>query len=807
MSTQAQPAPLAQIEGTELRHRRFAILSDDLALKILTATATTVVLGQLGFDPTVALIGAALSPMLAELIKAGVERRGLRRRHLLLGSLILLLVHGVERALAALRRRETKPRRGQGPPHVPITRRALLVTGALASAVTVAGFTFVEAVRGNSLVANRPLTFLSVKRSPPPDLVAPVLKLPTNIVVESRAPRRVSFVVSAVDQHDGAIEPTCAPQPGTGFQIGKTRVLCEAVDEAGNRKSGAFTVTVLQLVAEISMRFPELVEVEAAGPSGAVAAFVATATDSEGNGVRPACWPPSGSLFRIGRTTVVCTARVGAHTATRRFPVVVADTTPPRLSLPKEVQAETALKSRVVEYRASASDRVDGNVVPDCSPSSGSRFSLGATNVQCSAVDTHGNEAHGRFVVTVRHSDDTTPPKLALPDDPVAEATSPAGAVVTYEVGAEDNSDDEPSIACSPRSGAFFPRGRRKVQCTAVDAVGNRDTGSFTVTVSDTRAPKIADPGNMKEEAVGPKGAPVSYVASAHDVVDGTIVPSCVPRSGHVFPLGVTEVRCTAQDQAGNEAAAAFEITVTDTTAPVIEVPNSTPTEARSQAGARVTYLVRAWDAVDGAVDPACSPRSGTMFRLGDTVVMCRAGDGRGNSSEKSFTVTVADTTGPKVFPPADVTKEATSRAGARAGYGVAKAVDAVDGAVRASCSPPPRSMFPLGETEVTCSATDRRGNTGTATFRVTVRDTTAPTLRLSNRTYHIDSGSGKTVRFRPARDAVDGFVKPKCQPPSGSFFAVNTTTTVECSARDRSGNVSPTVRFTVTVLFDSDVE
>jgi HYR domain-containing protein len=49
-------------------------------------------------------------------------------------------------------------------------------------------------------------------------------------------------------------------------------------------------------------------------------------------------------------------------------------------------------------------------------------------------------------------------------------------------------------------------------------------------------------------------------------------------------------------------------------------------------------------------------------------------------------------------------------------------AIDAVDGAVAASCVPHSRSFFKLGGTRVTCSATDSSANTATARFTVTVK-------------------------------------------------------------------------------------
>jgi len=47
---------------------------------------------------------------------------------------------------------------------------------------------------------------------------------------------------------------------------------------------------------------------------------------------------------------------------------------------------------------------------------------------------------------------------------------------------------------------------------------------------------------------------------------------------------------------------------------------------------------------------------------------------------------------------------------------------DDVDGLIPVSCRPPSGSRFKIGRTSVTCSATDKTGNTATARFTVTVK-------------------------------------------------------------------------------------
>lgn len=98
----------------------------------------------------------------------------------------------------------------------------------------------------------------------------------------------------------------------------------------------------------------------------------------------------------------------------------------------------------------------------------------------------------------------------------------------------------------------------------------------------------------------------------------------------------------------------------------------------------------------------------------------------------------MVDTTPPVVTVPADLVVEATSGAGATVGYKAVAAVDIVDLAITPTCSPASGTQFPETTTVVTCSATDRAGNVGSASFKVTVHDTTPPVMvvtpdRLAN--------------------------------------------------------------------------
>lgn len=99
------------------------------------------------------------------------------------------------------------------------------------------------------------------------------------------------------------------------------------------------------------------------------------------------------------------------------------------------------------------------------------------------------------------------------------------------------------------------------------------------------------------------------------------------------------------------------------------------------------------------------TPAAGSLVALGSHPVIVAVADTAGNSTQCSTSFTIVDTTPPRLYLPADLSAEATGP-GAVVGYAVS-AVDNIDGAVAATCSPVAGSTFPLGPTPVACPAKD----------------------------------------------------------------------------------------------------
>jgi hypothetical protein len=623
------------------------------------------------------------------------------------------------------------------------------------------------------------------------DTTAPALSL-SDQSAEATGPNgaAVSYTATASDVVDGSRPLSCTPASSSTFPIGASTVSCSASDTRGNTASGSFTVTVRDTTAP-SLTLTDQT-VEATGPGGAAVSYTASANDTVDGELAVSCDKPSGGVFPVADTEVTCSATDNAgNKASGSFTIAVGDHTAPALTLTDSAAEATGPDGADVTYSANANDTVDGIRAVDCAPGYGGTFPLGTTTVHCSASDTRGNTAMGSLVVTVQ---DSTPPKLTLTDE-VDEATGPDGAVVTYTATAADLVDGAVAVTCDRPSGGKFPLGTSTVSCSATDKHGNTGTGGFTVTVHDTTAPALSL-ANQQEEATGPAGAPVSYPASAKDLVDGAVPVSCDKASSSTFPLGETKVTCSTADTAGNEATDSFTVTVVDTTAPVLTLADTTA-EATAPDGAVVTYDATAKDAVDGDVPVTCTPASGTKFALGTTPVSCSASDGRHNFAKDGFDVSVVDTTPPALVL-TDATAEATGPNGATVSY-LASAADVVDGAVAVSCDKPSGGTFPLGTTTVTCSTTDQRGNTGIGSFTVKIQDTTAPELELTDQVAEATGPDGAAVTYAPtAEDMVSGDRPVACDKGSGSTFPLGTTH-VACAATDAAGNRADGT-FTVTV-------
>jgi|GEM_PF-2047297 len=99
---------------------------------------------------------------------------------------------------------------------------------------------------------------------------------------------------------------------------------------------------------------------------------------------------------------------------------------------------------------------------------------------------------------------------------------------------------------------------------TVTDPDGLAVTDTVSVIVRDTTPPEITTPFSLTGYVAYSSGAKIEFIPtpSAVDLVDGPVAVDSDPPSGSIFPIGYSQVTCTAVDAAGNRVTTAFPVHV-----------------------------------------------------------------------------------------------------------------------------------------------------------------------------------------------------------------------------------------------------
>jgi HYR domain len=189
----------------------------------------------------------------------------------------------------------------------------------------------------------------------------------------------------------------------------------------------------------------------------------------------------------------------------------------------------------------------------------------------------------------------------------------------------------------------------------SLEPVGSNDANAFsrtptsvnfTLRVVANAAPTLTVPASFTVEGdtAGGWAADWSDVSATDPEDSPDPTPTCLPAAGTVLPVGTTtHVTCSVTDLAGASVSDGFDVTVEDTTAPVLSgVPGDITVTTSDPTGRIVTYTdPSATDVVDASPTVACTPASGDWFAVQTTTVTCTATDATGKSASATFDVTV----------------------------------------------------------------------------------------------------------------------------------------------------------------------
>jgi|GEM_PF-4055653 len=300
-------------------------------------------------------------------------------------------------------------------------------------------------------------------------------------------------------------------------------------------------------------------------------------------------------------------------------------------------------------------------------------------------------------------------------------------------------------------SGSVFPIGTTTVKYRVTDACGNMEMCSFDIVIEGT--PLMFDllcaDDITVTEAVGDNGVVVTFndpSIISNCPADGfTITQTAGLPSGSVFPVGVNTVTFSVADGCGQADDCSFDVTVNPApTGEITLVCNDdiivTETVGEND-GVAVTYnepTATTTCSLGGLeVERTAGPASGSIFPIGTTTVTYTATDACGEAETCSFDITVNPAPTGEITLVCNDDIIVTETVGENDGVAVtyneptATTTCSLGGLeVERTAGPASGSIFPIGTTTITYTATDACGEEETCSFDVTVNP--APTGEIT---------------------------------------------------------------------------
>jgi len=337
---------------------------------------------------------------------------------------------------------------------------------------------------------------------------------------------------------------------------------------------------------------------------------------------------------------------------------------------------------------------------------------------------------------------DTEIPHITAPAD--VHVTSDAGKCTASGVvlGTPVTSDNCSVASVTKDVVEPFALGNTTVTWTVTDGLGNTETATQVVTVTDTEKPKITAPADVYVTSDAGKCTASGVALGTPVTSDNCSVAIVTNDAVEPFVLGNTTVTWTVTDGSGNKQTAIQILTVTDTEKPSISAPPAitvnTDSGKNTASGLSLGNPVVADNcSVVKIVNDASEPLS-----IGDHIITWIVTDGSGNISTATQSVKVVDNQNP-VFTQCltgnDQTVSANPGIATYLQNGTSWNPTVADNDQVASLNYTLSGVtvgtgnnlqgvkFNLGLTNVTWTAVDHSGNTGTCTFKVTVVDNEKP--------------------------------------------------------------------------------
>ena len=609
---------------------------------------------------------------------------------------------------------------------------------------------------------------------------------------------------------------TVSPSSFTCANIGPNTVTLTATDNVGNSTSATATVTIQDLTGPTVAVQNIFVSLNAAGTGSITPAMI-------NNGSTDACGIASYALDvtqfdcdDIGSNTVHLTVTdIHGNSSTAPATVIVQDLINPVLNL-----QDVTLQLNANGVANLLPSMIDNGSTDNCSvtlftiPSSFNCNNVGQNTVLVLGSDPGNNVVFSSITATIV---DNILPTITAPSNVTvnANANCTATGVVLGTPVTADNCSVASVVNNAP---ATFPLGTTTVTWTVTDVNGNTATATQQVTVVDQTNPTVTAPPVVVVGAnnlcVAPNNS--SYISFGLVSNDNCSIASAINNGPSNFALGYSFINWTITDGSGNTATASQTIQVVDNAGPSITAPANVTVTANAACGATGVTLGTP-TVTDNCSTPTVVNNAPSTYPIGTTTVTWTALDAAGNTTTATQLVTVVDQMAPSITCPSGSPFTRNNTAGLCAYISVGNEFKptATD-----NCQTPtlthnynawsnPSSLagasFPVGNTNVTWTATDAAGNTSTCVITVHVVDVQLPTIQscpssqtLTVGQYNCGSNPNWTIPVATDNCSIASFTQTSGPSPNATLSVGNYPVTY--LAIDVNGNQS-SCAFTVNVI------
>jgi trimeric autotransporter adhesin len=375
---------------------------------------------------------------------------------------------------------------------------------------------------------------------------------------------------------------------------------------------------------------------------------------------------------------------------------------------------------------------------------------LGVQTITYSVTDTNGNVSSATIEVTVI---DNTAPVVQAKSKFILVLDGEGAAVLTIE-DIDEGSTDNCGISESKLSQTDFScddLGLRTITYSVTDTNGNVSSATIEVTVIDNAAPVVQAKSKFTLVLDGEGAA----VLTIEDIDEGSTdncgiaLRTLSKTKFSCADIGTQTITYSIRDNGGNVGNASIQVTVVDTTVPVLKAKSAITLTLDSSGRA----MLNVEDIDEGSTDNCgivLRTLSKTKFScadLGVQTITYSVTDTNGNVSSATIEVTVIDTTVPVVQAKSKFTLVLDGEGAA------VLTIEDIDEGSTDNCGISLRilsktkfSCADIGTQTITYSIRDNGGNVGNASIQVTVVDTTVPVLKAKSAiTLTLDS-SGRAM-------------------------------------------------------------